>query len=73
MDAFATPFVQGRLRGESLSVEVSSQCAHCSRPMHIRIDSDLNYQVSEKGCEPIVFVPDVNFSKLEEKCIIHAF
>jgi hypothetical protein len=65
--------VQGRLRKERLSVEISSECAHCSRPMHITVDSDLNYQVKEKGCEPIVFAPDVDFSKLEEKCIIHAF
>jgi len=65
--------VQGRLRGEHLSVEINSECAHCSQPMRITIDSDLNHQVKEDGCEPIVFVPDVNFSKLEERCIIHAF
>jgi hypothetical protein len=54
-------------------VEVESECAHCSKPMHMRIDSDLNYQTGEEGCEPIIFVPDVNFSKIEDKCIIHAF
>jgi len=41
--------------------------------MHITVDSDLNYQVKEEGCVPIAFAPDVDFSKLEEKCIIHAF
>jgi len=41
--------------------------------MRIRIDSDLNYHSDDEGCEPIVFVPDVDFSKLEDKCIIHAF
>ncbi len=41
--------------------------------MHITVDSDLNYDVKEEGCEPIIFAPDVDFSKLEEKCIIHAF
>ncbi len=56
-----------------MSVEVVSECAHCSEPMHITIDSDLNYRVKEDGCDPIVFVPDVDFSKLEDKCIIHAF
>jgi hypothetical protein len=65
--------VQGRLRDEYLSVEVSSECAHCRKPMHITIDSDLNYQVKEHGCEPIVFAPDVDFSRLEDRCIIHAF
>jgi hypothetical protein len=65
--------VQGRLRREHLSVEIVTECAHCSRPMHITIDSELNYSVKEAGCEPIVFVPEVDFSKLEDKCIIHAF
>jgi hypothetical protein len=41
--------------------------------MHITLDSELNYSVKETGCEPIVFVPEVDFSKLEDKCIIHAF
>ncbi len=54
-------------------MEISSECAHCSQPMHIHIDSNLNYHAEEDGCEPIVFVPDVNFSKLEDPCIIDAF
>jgi hypothetical protein len=41
--------------------------------MHIEINSDLNYHVKEKGCEPIVFVPDVNLYKLEDPHIINAF
>jgi hypothetical protein len=65
--------VQGRLRGEHLSVDIASECAHCSQPMNITVDSDLNYHVKEEGCEPIIFAPDVDFSKLEEKCIIHSF
>jgi hypothetical protein len=65
--------VQGRLRSEHLSVEIDSECAHCAKPMHITLDSELNYSVKETGCEPIVFVPEVDFSKLEDKCIIHAF
>jgi hypothetical protein len=41
--------------------------------MEIEIDSNLNYQVEEKGCAPIVFVPDVNLLKLEDVNIINAF
>ncbi len=41
--------------------------------MEIKIDSDLNYTVKEEGCEPIVFVPDVNLFKLEDESIINAF
>jgi len=65
--------VQGRLREESLSVLVKTECAHCSEPMEIEIDSDLNYKVKEEGCEPVVFVPDVNLFELEEDSIIDSF
>jgi len=65
--------VQGRLREESLSVVVKTECAHCSAPMEIEIDSDLNYKVKEEGCEPVVFVPDVNLFELEEDSIIDSF
>ncbi|MFH0754205.1 MAG: hypothetical protein V2A70_06545 [Candidatus Omnitrophota bacterium] len=41
--------------------------------MEIEIDSDLNYHVKEKGCAPIVFVPDINLLKLEDENIINAF
>jgi len=41
--------------------------------MEIQIDGDLNYAVKEEGCEPIVFVPDVNLFKIEEESIINAF
>ena len=65
--------MQGRLREESLSVLVKTECAHCSEPMEIEIDSDLNYKVKEEGCEPVVFVPDVDLFKLEEDSIIESF
>ena len=51
VDAFATPFVQGRLRKEALSIVVRTECAHCSQSMYIEINSDLNYHVKEKGCD----------------------
>ena len=65
--------MQGRLREESLSVLVRTECAHCSGPMEIEIDSDLIYEVKEEGCEPVVFVPEVNLFELEEDSIIDSF
>jgi len=41
--------------------------------MHIEIDSDLKYSVEEEGADPIVFIPEVDFSKLEDPSIIDAF
>lgn len=73
MDAFATPFVQGRLRKQPLAVTVDSACAHCGRPMQIEIDSDLHYCVRDEACRPIVFVPDLKLSELEAPNIIDDF
>lgn len=69
----AAPFVQGRLREERLSVVVSTECAHCGRPMHIEIDSELKYRVGEEGAEPLVFEPQINWATFQEPNIIHAY
>jgi hypothetical protein len=65
--------VQGQLREESLTFEVETECAHCKQPLHLEMDSDLNYRVVEDDAEPLVFVPMVDFSKLEDPSIIDAF
>jgi hypothetical protein len=65
--------VQGLLRKEYVSVTVDTSCAHCSRPMKIEIDSDLEIKVEDNDCEPIIFVPDVDFSTLEDENIINSF
>jgi len=73
VDAFATPFVQGQLRNERLSITVESECAHCGRSMAIDISSDLDYHLHGGGDGPIVFVPDVNLGALEAPSIIDDF
>lgn len=73
MDAFATSFVQGRLRNEALTVTVRTECVHCNKPMELTIDSELNYTVKEQGCDPMIFVPDVDLLTLEDESIINAF
>ena len=65
--------MQGRLREESLSVIVKTECSHCSRSMHIEIDSDLNYSVKEEGADPVIFIPEIDFKELEDPSIIEAF
>jgi hypothetical protein len=65
--------VQGQLRKESLSVDIITECAHCSRLMRIKIDSELNHTVAVEGAEPLVFIPLVNFKKLTDPSIIDAF
>ncbi len=41
--------------------------------MELTIDSDLNYAVKEKGCKPMIFMPDVDLLNLEDESIINAF
>jgi hypothetical protein len=67
------PFVQGQLRGELLTVFIETECAHCHRPLHLEIDSALQYRVVEETAEPLVFAPLVDFDQLNEPSIINAF
>ena len=53
----ALPFVQGRLRGEHISALVTTECAHCKQPLHIEIDSEFNYRVTESEARPLIFAP----------------
>jgi hypothetical protein len=67
------PFVQGQLRGERLSFVIETECGHCQRPIHIEIDSELQYRVLEEGAEPLIYVPLVNVQKLNEPSIVDSF
>ena len=73
MDALATPFVQGRLRNEKLTVTVRTECAHCKTPMEMTIDSDLNITVKDRESRPMAFMPDVDLLNIKEENIINAF
>jgi len=65
--------VQGQLRQEKLTVTIDSECGHCHQPLHLEVDSELNYHVEEEHASPMVFVPNVNFQKLDDPSIIDAF
>jgi hypothetical protein len=41
--------------------------------MWMEIDSDMNCRCRETDCRPIIFIPDVDFSRLEDPNIIDAF
>jgi hypothetical protein len=65
--------VQGQLRKEALTFTIHTSCAHCGKEIQIEMDSELNYSVSDPNARPLVFVPMVDFSKLEDPSIIDAF
>lgn len=68
----ATPFVQGRLRGEHLSVVARTECAHSEKMLEMEIDSDLNIRIQENA-EPMVFIPEVNIFSPKHPNIIEVF
>jgi hypothetical protein len=41
--------------------------------MILTIDSDLGFHTKADGCAPIIFVPDVDLTGLEDESIIQAF
>jgi hypothetical protein len=65
--------VQGQLRFDPLSFTIETQCAHCACPIQIEIDDQLNYRVQQGDADPLVFVPLVDFGKLDDPSIIDAF
>ena len=66
------PFVQGHLRNEPIAVTIASVCGHCARPLRIEIQHDLRYRVLD-GSEPLIFLPIVDFGKIDDPSIIHDF
>jgi hypothetical protein len=65
--------VQGQLRGEPLKFHIETQCGHCGEPLTLDIDSQLNIEVAQPQATPMVFVPMVDFARLEDPSIIDAF
>lgn len=65
--------MQGLLRNENLSFTIETECGHCHTPLHIEMDSELNYRIVEPGAEPLVFSPMVDFERLKDPSIIDAF
>jgi hypothetical protein len=65
--------VQGQLRREHLTVRIETECGHCHEPLHLEVDSELNYHVQEAHATPLVFVPMVDMKKLDDPSIIDAF
>ncbi len=64
--------MQGQLRGEYLKATIETECAHCHQPLHIELDSNLQYRVLESGAEPLVLSP-INAIKEGEPSIIDSF
>lgn len=65
--------MQGRLQQLDLSIEATTECAHSGRTIYLTIDSDLNITSGNPEANPLIFVPLVDFARLEDPSIIDAF
>ncbi len=65
--------MQGRLRGEALTVEIQTSCAHCGRAIQLSVDNELHYQVQTGGADPLVFEPQLDWGTFTEPNIIHSY
>ena len=41
--------------------------------MEMVIDSELNIRIADEGCHPMVFVPDIDLTALDDDSIVEAF
>ncbi len=69
----ATPFVQGQLRHEPLTIQIKTSCAHCGQSILIEVDQDLHYKVNTPGADPLIFEPQLDWDTFAEPNIIHAY
>lgn len=66
----ATPFVQGRLRGKALSVDIETNCECCGRTLRLGVNSDMVTEIRSEGAEPLVFEPHVDWASFRAPTII---
>ena len=62
--------MEGRLRQQTLTIEIDTQCGHCDRQIGISIDSELRYTAPP---DVLVFEPRVDWSTFTEPNIIHHY
>jgi hypothetical protein len=65
--------VQGLLRKSFLEVEIKSTCAHCSEPIELVVDSELNHRIARGGPKPLVFEPEINWAEFKDPTIIDGY
>jgi hypothetical protein len=62
--------VQGRLRNEFLSAEIRTECGHCGRPIELWVDSELRWGAADPQVRPLIFEPNIDWSRFGKSSII---
>jgi hypothetical protein len=69
----ALPFVQGRLRKQPVLARIETSCACCGRPLWLEINDQLGCRILDEGADPYLFIPLVDFDKLDDSSITGVF
>ncbi len=71
---FVIPYVLGQIRNGYASVKAQTKCAHCTKKVHLELDSNNKVHIEEQGIEPLVFFPAVkDLSKASNEYVLHGF
>ena len=73
MDAFATPFVYGRLKNKELSFTIHAECADNGRLIEIKVDSELKITGVTKDSDPMFCMPLLDSERTKELSIVDIF
>jgi hypothetical protein len=73
IDAFATPFVYGRLQNKDLTFTINTECANSAKKIQIEVDSDLNITGMTEGATPMYSMALINTDKMKELSIVDIF
>jgi len=65
--------VQGHLRKEYISIDVTTECKHCSRVLHLTIDNKMQISVGESDANPFVFMPEIDWKNFTGQNIIDSY
>ena len=72
-DAFAAPFVYGRLQKKKMFFTIQAKCAYSSRQIEIELDSELNIKNVTDGSDPMFCLPIVPLAKTKHPSIVDVF
>ncbi len=65
--------MQGRLQNKFLKAEIQSECGHCGRRIDLSVDSELHWDSSNSEGGPLIFEPDIDWSKFTASSIVNDY
>jgi hypothetical protein len=61
------------VRKSPVVVDITTTCAHCGESMELVVDSELNHRIEKGGSSPLVFEPEIDWSRFKDPTIIDGY